>query len=139
MKSLPAIAVAFSLIISLCGCDYTRRGGAYRLTFLNDSTQNSTIKVETDDGETVRRIVERWLSGGGFQEFKYNETRAVWRKGGARVYVTRETKGEVMIEVSAMGYKRDLRLSEQTERELLAYLEKQTALKIILTTPPVSR
>ncbi len=70
MKSLPAIAVTFSLLISLCGCDYTRRGGAYRLSFQNESIQRSAIKVEANDGEALRRMVEQWLSSRGFQEFQ---------------------------------------------------------------------
>jgi hypothetical protein len=138
MKPLLVIAVAFVVLVglSLCGCDYTRRGGAYRLAFDSQATQKAAVSIEAQNGKAVRPVLEGWLSNGGFQEFKYNESRAVWRKGGARVYLTQEAENEVLVEISAMGYKRDLSLSEETERELLTYLEKQPGLKITPTTPP---
>jgi len=136
MKSFPtvAVAVAVFLTLCLCGCDYTRRGGAYRLAHQTQATQNSAVAVETKDAEALRRVLGQWLSSNGFQEFKGKRT--VWNKRGARVYVSQESETELVIEFFAMGYTSDLRLSEETERELLTYLEKQPGLKITPTTPP---
>lgn len=136
MKSFPTVAVAFALFVSLClcGCDYTRRGGAYRLALQTQPAQNSAVTVETKDVDALRSVLGQWLSSNGFQEFKSKRT--VWNKRGARVYVSQESDSELVIEFFAMGYTSDLRLSEETERELLTYLEKQPGLKITPTTPP---
>ena len=134
MRLVPAItAVAVVASFLLCGCDYTRRGGTYRLVSQNQSTRNSAVKVETQDAAALERLVGQWLSEKGFQEFKGKRT--IWQKKGASVYVWHEAENEVLIELFAIGSKRDLRLSEQTETELLAYLEKQANLKVIPAPP----
>jgi uncharacterized lipoprotein NlpE involved in copper resistance len=101
MKLLQRITVAFVIIVglSLCGCDYMRRGGAYRLTFDSQATEKTTANIQAQNGKVVRPILERWLSDRGFQEFKYNESRAVWQKGGARVYLTLKAENEVLAEI----------------------------------------
>jgi len=117
----------------LCGCDYGRRGGTYRLTFQPQPVNNSTIKVEANDVEKLQDLLGRWLSDRGFQEFRGKRT--IWQKKGASVYVWEEVEGQVLIEFSAFGSKRDLRLSEETEIELLSYLEERRGLKVTRATP----
>ena len=136
MKPFPTVTVALALFVSLClcGCDYTRRGGTYHLALQTQPMQNSAVTVETKDVEALRRVLGQWLSSNGFQEFKGKRT--VWNKRGARVYISQESESGLVIEFFSMGYTSDLRLSEKTERELLAYLEKQPGLKVIPTTPP---
>jgi len=136
MKPFPTVAIALALFVSLClcGCDYTRRGGAYRLALQTQQVQNSAITVQTKDVDALRSVLGQWLSGNGFVEFKAERT--VWNRRGARVYVSQESENELVIEFFAMGYKSDLRLSEETERDLLAYLERLPGLEITPTAPP---
>ena len=132
MTSLLRLAIVTVTATScLCGCDYGRRGGTYGLTIQHESPRASAIEVESHDVAELRHLLEQWLSEQGFTEFTGKRT--IWQKRGTSVYVWQDLKDQLRIQFSAFGSKRDLRLSEETEAALVAYLEEQPGLKLIPT------
>lgn len=123
-----ALALGALLTLFLCSCDYTRQGGFYRLTFQDSPLDGTTFMVQIKDTDVLHGLVAQWCSSNGFR--KFDGKRTVWIKKGARIYVAQETQGGVLIEFFGMGYRRDLRLSQDIEMELVTYLRKQPGLKI---------
>ena len=140
MKSFLSAAIFAVFSLCLSACDYARGGGSYRMAFQSQTTHNSPASVKTDDAEELGCMVEQWLVSKGFEEFKFRG-RQVWRKwqkSGAHVYLWQEGENEVILHFRAMGYARDLRLSERIEKELLTYVKAQPGLTITPTRLPAT-
>jgi hypothetical protein len=109
------------------GCD-TGRVGMHKVMFTQPATVGST------DDERLKQLVRTALAGKGFQEKP--GIPHIWRKRGTTVEVYHDHNGVLILRVGAFGSKRDVRVSERTEQELLAVLKEQSGLEMTPTTPP---
>jgi hypothetical protein len=121
------------LLCLLCGCDIGRLG-MYKLSFQQPDSRDSTTLVKAEDEEKLRRLIRATLNPKGFEEQPGKPGR--WYKKGAWVELLRDDQGELILKAHAFGGKSEVRLSERTEKELLAVLRQQLGLQITPTTPP---
>lgn len=133
------IGVGLCLTVLLCfaaGCDIGRLG-MYRLSFRQPDLRDSATLVKAEDEEKLRQIIRQTLNPKGFEEQAGKLGR--WYKKGAWVELLRDEQSQLILKVHAFGGKREVRLSERTENELLAVLRQQPGLEITPTVPPKSR
>lgn len=130
------LAAPVCLILLLCftaSCDIGRLG-MYRLSFQQPDSHDSATVVKTEHEEKLRQVIRDTLNPRGFEEQAGRPGR--WYKKGAWVELLRDEQGQLILKAYAFGGKREVRLSEQTEQELLAVLRQQPGLEITPTTPP---
>jgi len=89
----------------------------------------------TAEEERLTQLVREALAGKGFDEMAGRPH--IWRKRGVTVQVYRDNNGELILKVRAFGSKRDIRVSERTEQELLAILKQHAELSISPIAAPV--
>lgn len=119
--------------LALSGCD-TGRVGMHKVAFGKPAVLGATTTSQPTADEKLKQLIRDALAGKGFEEKP--GTPHIWRKRGARVEVYRDKNGELILEVGAFGSKRDVRVSERTEQELVAILKEQPGLELTPMTPP---
>jgi hypothetical protein len=117
--------------IALSGCD-TGRVGMHRVTFAPPAITGTAS--QSNDDEKLKQLVRDALAGKDFEEKP--GTPHIWRKRGATVQVYRDDKGDLILRVGAFGGKRDVRVSDRAEQELLAILKKHVGLELTSVIPP---
>lgn len=106
----------------------------HKVTFVPAASAGVTESDRPSAEEKLKRLVREALVGKGFQEKP--GVPFIWRRRGARVEVYRDQNGELILGVGAFGSKRDVRVSEQTEQELLAVLRGQPDWEVTPTALP---
>lgn len=119
-------AVVLLTLIVLCssGCVDYGRSGMHKVMFVRPTVVGDAATEE----EKLKQLVRDALAGKGFHEMSGKPH--IWRKRGTTVQVYRDDAGELILKVRAFGSKRDVRVSEQTEEELLAILRAQSELSL---------
>jgi hypothetical protein len=133
LKHHRMIGFSWLVILVLGGCD-TGRVGMYKVSFAPSAVGGASVSEQASADEKLKQLVRCALAGKGFEE--HPGTPHIWRKRGATVEVYRDKNGELILRVGAFGSKRDVRVSERTERELLELLKEQSGLELTPTTPP---
>lgn len=117
----------------LCGCD-TGRVGMHKVVLAHPALIEAPVSVQQFDEERLKRLVNSALSGKGFVEHPGKPH--LWQKNGAWIEVYSHLNGDLILKVRAFGSKRDVRVSERTEQELLIYLKQQSDLQLAPVTLP---
>lgn len=119
-------------VLGLIGCDFGRVG-MYKVRIVHASTVGATAPTQQIDEDRLKQLIRQALAGRGFRE--HPGTAHLWQKRGAWVEVSRDETGELILKVRAFGSKRDVRVSERTEQELVAMLKEQPGLELTPMTP----
>jgi hypothetical protein len=106
----------------------------HKLSFQQPGSHDSATLVRAEDEEKLKQIIRDTLNAKGFEEKPGRP--GLWYKKGAWVELLRDEQGQLILKAHAFGGKREVRLSEQTEKELLIVLRQQPGLEITPTTPP---
>jgi hypothetical protein len=125
LKTSMAVKIVGLAIVLVCspGCVDYGRGGMHEVTF----RQPGPADVHAEQ-EKLTELVREGLAGMGFDEMP--GVPYVWRKRGVTVEVYRNEDREWMVKVRAFGTKQDVRASEKTERDLIAFLQEEPELKV---------
>ena len=106
----------------------------YKVAFAPSAVGSASVPEHATTDEKLKQLVRGALADKGFEERP--GTRHIWRKRGARVEVYRDKNSELILRVGAFGSKRDVRVSERTEQELLVILKGKSGMELTPTTPP---
>jgi hypothetical protein len=134
MRKVRAGSLLLGVALVLLGCDHLRTGGAYSLTPRPPRPAGPATAIEAD-GRAIRTRVETWLSARGYHESPGKQA-VYWNKRASHVIIYPQAGGEIKVAFSAFGNRRDLRLSEETERDLLAYLQTLPGVQVAPTEFP---
>lgn len=126
LLGIPALV---AVVLCSSGCVDYGRIGMHKVTFSQAAPRGSPTEEER-----LTQLVQESLTGKGFDEMA--GTPHIWRKRGATVQVYRDNGGDVILKIRAFGSRRDVRVSERTEQELLAILNQHAELSISLISPP---
>jgi hypothetical protein len=114
------------------GCDAGRLG-MYKLSLQSQRSCDTATHVVVGDEEKLRQVIRETLNSKGFEERPSRPGR--WHKNGVWIELMRNAQGELVLKVWAFGGKRERRLCEGLERELLVVLRQQPGLEITPAAP----
>ncbi len=132
LKHLGIVVIVGLLLSASSGCD-TGRAAFYRVAFDRPAVVGAVTAGQLDAEDRLKQLVRETLAGKGFKEKP--GSRHVWRKRGAWVAVYWDKRGDLILEVGAFGSRRDVRVSRQTEQELVAILKERLGLELSPVTP----
>jgi hypothetical protein len=132
-KNLQSLGLLAFLILTLTSCD-TGRVGSHKVMFVTPARVDTAARSRQTDEEKLTQLIREVLVGKGFNE--HPGTPHLWQKRGAWVEVYRDNEREFILKVRAFGSKHDVRVSERTEQELVAFLKQQPGMELTPMPPP---
>ena len=127
------ILLLLALPLALTGCD-TGRVGMHKVTFVQPAFVGAPAPVQPTAEDYLKQLIRDALKGKGFEEKPGKPY--IWRKQGTTVQVYQTETGELILRVGAFGSRKDVRVSERTEQELLAILKERGELELVPISPP---
>lgn len=117
------------------GCDAGRLG-MYKLSLQGQRSCDTATHVVVGDEEKLKLVIEDTLESKGFETQPEQPGKlSRWYKDGVWIEPMRNEQGELVLKVWTSGGRRERRLCEVIERELLTMLRQQPGLDITHATP----
>ena len=115
-------------MVTLCsfGCADYGWGAIHKVSFRQPAVVGAD---EAHRDDALKQLVRNELVARGFEEKP--GTPHIWRRRGVSVQVYRDQESQLMLRVRAFGSKRDVRLAQETEEELLAALKERSGIELI--------